>query len=135
MLAILIDTKTGLAKMSRAGHNSLIVKNRNKKEARIFKPSGIGLGIVDGDSFASKLEEMEIPFKKGDFFVLYSDGLTEEMNRENELFGEENTLAIINEGKYSTPEELRELLLTELNKFRNNAEQNDDITSVIVKIT
>ncbi len=134
MLAILIDTKTGLATMSRAGHNSLIVKNRDKNEAGIFKPSGIGLGIVDGDSFASKLEEMKIPFKKGDFFVLYSDGLTEAMNRENRMFGEESVLSIINNGKYSNPEELRDLLLKKVRKFRNGAEQNDDITLVIVKI-
>lgn len=134
MMAVQFDTKTKKAIICRAGHNTLFIKKGEKVNTEIIRPEGTGLGIIDGNSFSAKLSEETISFNKGDYFILYSDGLTEAMNRNYDLFGEEKVINIINSKKYSSPEELRDLLLKKTDKFRNGAEQNDDITIVIVKI-
>ncbi len=134
MMAIRFDIGSNRAVISRAGHNTLFIKKGSKGKIQVVRPEGTGLGIINGGTFSLRLEEEIISFKKGDYFILYSDGLTEAMNKKDELFGEEKVINIINTGNYSTAEELKILLLNKVKKFRNGAEQNDDITLVIVKI-
>ncbi len=80
------------------------------------------------------MEELVISFSRGDYFILYSDGLTEARNPDFELFGEERVMRIISGSNYSSPAQLRDILLDEVTRFRKNEQQNDDITLVIVKI-
>jgi sigma-B regulation protein RsbU (phosphoserine phosphatase) len=66
--------------------------------------------------------------------MFYSDGLIEAMDSNNELFGTDRLLNIINSNSYNNIGEMKEKIINAVNEFRNGCEQNDDITFVIGKI-
>ena len=48
----------------------------------------LGLRIDDGERFEAALEEVTIPLSGGDLFMFFTDGLSEQMNHAEDLFGE-----------------------------------------------
>lgn len=127
----LFDREKMKVKVCRAGHLPLLItENGNSK---LIKTKGIALGLDSGSLFESNLEEAEIELKNDQVFSFFSDGVTEAMNENNELFGEERLLKIFNEHYHKKSTSIMNIVEEEINKFRNNAEQHDDITMVIVK--
>jgi serine phosphatase RsbU (regulator of sigma subunit) len=134
MLSVLFDPTKKCAVISRAGHNPLMIFRGRQNRIEDVRPEGPGLGVVDGMAFDQKIEEVSVTFSTGDYFIIYSDGLTEAINPDRELFGEDRVQEIILKKEYSSPRELGELLMKSIGEYRQDAEQNDDITLVIVKI-
>jgi len=134
MLSVLFDLKKKQAIIARAGHTPLLLKKSNREDAEVILPKGLGLGITSGEDFDRKIEEVTIPMQSKDCFVLFSDGLTEAMNPKHELFGEERVKELLNQNYNLSSQEFRNLLLSHAGNFRENEEQNDDITIVIVKV-
>lgn len=134
MLSVLLDPGKKRAVICRAGHNPLLIFRARENRIEDVRPEGPGLGVVDGMAFDQKIEEVSVPFSTGDYFIIYSDGLTEAINPDRELFGEDRVHEIILKKEYSSPRELGELLMKSIGEYRQDAEQNDDITLVIVKI-
>jgi sigma-B regulation protein RsbU (phosphoserine phosphatase) len=134
MLSVLFDLKKKQAIIARAGHTPLLLKKSNREGAEVILPKGLGLGITSGEDFDPKIEEVTIPMQSNDCFVLFSDGLTEAMNPNHELFGEERVMTLLNQNHNLSSQEFRNLLLSQAGKFRENEEQNDDITVVVVKV-
>ena len=66
--------------------------------------------------------------KRGDICLLFTDGVTEAMNGQQELFGEERLLALLTEHRDKPPRELLECIFTSLVQYRGDAPQSDDIT-------
>ncbi len=118
--------------LARAGHNPVLY--HNGKELITLNNKGIGLGLETKGIFESNLEEMELDFNINDLFLFYSDGLTEAMNKDREEFGLENLKKIINNSLNSSSLELKNKINAEVDAFRGDYEQNDDITFVTVKI-
>jgi len=134
MLSVLFDLKKKQAMLARAGHTPLLLKKSNREDAEVILPKGLGLGITSGEDFDRKIEEVTIPMQSNDCFVLFSDGLTEAMNPNHELFGEERVMTLLNQNHNLSSQEFRNLLVSQAGKFRENEEQNDDITVVVVKV-
>ena len=118
--------------LARAGHNPVLY--HNGKEIITLNNKGIGLGLETKGIFESNLEEMEIDFNINDLFLFYSDGLTEAMNKDREEFGLDNLKKILTKSLNSTSLELKNKINAEVDAFRGDYEQNDDITFVTVKI-
>ena len=87
------------------------------------------LGMFDFASYPSR------PFHlcKGDILVVYSDGLTDAQNRQEEMFGEERLLKVIQQEAPSGSHVLEEKLLKSIHEFTQGVPQTDDITFVIVQ--
>jgi len=134
MLTVLFDLERRQAIVCRAGHNPIFLKKSKQNQIELIQSRGIGLGLEKGEIFKRQIEEVTFPLIPGDYFILYSDGLTEAMNANRELFGEDRVREIISSNNYSSATELQDILLTQVEKFRNGAEQNDDITIVTVRI-
>lgn len=135
----LFDLKTKTARICRAGHPPVIYKSKNG--TNIIWDKGIGIGLVrEGNEFneiglfKENVLETEIKFNDDDYFMFYSDGLIEAMDTNNELFGTNRLLNIIDSNSYKDTKEMKERIISDVNKFRNGREQNDDITFVISKI-
>lgn len=79
-------------------------------------------------------EETEMDINSNNIFLLYSDGLTEAMNRAKDEYGTERVLNILKENRDQSSEFIQSKLLNSVNVFRENTEQNDDITFVVVKV-
>ena len=119
-------------KICRAGHNPTLFANEN--EVKEINSKGIGLGLDNAKLFDANLQEIEMKLSSGDIFLFYSDGLTEAMNSFKEEFGLPNVKRILKEntGKHSV--DVQRNLIDEVKAFKGNAEQNDDITLVTIKI-
>jgi sigma-B regulation protein RsbU (phosphoserine phosphatase) len=103
-------------------------------EIKEIIPSGIGIGLEQGDIFEEKLEELEISLKSNELYVFYSDGVTEAMNSNKEFFGEKRFNDLLKSSGNKSTSIIQSEILSNLKLFRGTAEQNDDITFVLVKI-
>ena len=91
-------------------------------------------GLEDEKIFDINLEETEMDINSNNIFLLYSDGLTEAMNRSKEEYGTERVLNIIKENLDHSSKFIQSKLINSVDVFRENTEQNDDITFVVVKV-
>lgn len=127
----LFDKEKMKVKVCRAGHLPLLITENGI--SKLLKTKGIALGLDKGPLFESNLEEIEIDLKDGQVFSFFSDGITEAMNENNELFGEERLLKIFDENYQNHSTMIMDLIENEIKKFIGNAEQHDDMSMVIVK--
>jgi len=115
----------------RAGHTPLIYVS--EENAETFVPSGLGVGLERGKIFDSVLQQIEIPLKPNSLFAFYSDGVTEDISPDGELFGLEPLKNILKENKTKSVEIINQKILDALYAFRQSDQQSDDITLVLVK--
>lgn len=116
-------------KFCRAGHLPYLFVNNGKVEEVLTK--GIGLGLRQGSTFNSSIEERELEIKNGDVVVLYSDGVSEAQNADREEFSTNKLKKVLEESQYSNSQQIAEKILNEISQFRGTALQNDDITILI----
>jgi len=111
-----------------AGHNFPLIKKQNKYEFLKTKPEFILAGMEN-----MIYSENEITLEKGDTLFLYTDGVTEAMNRENKLFSDVKLLETVDKYKDSSPIKLLPLIKNEIDRFADGAEQADDITMLALR--
>ncbi|HEX7358333.1 MAG TPA: SpoIIE family protein phosphatase [Ignavibacteriaceae bacterium] len=133
MTLALFDTESRSVKFCRAGHMPLITANNGTVES--IKTGGIGLGLEKGDVFEKTLQEVEINIKPKQIFAFFSDGITEAMNESDEMFGEEKLTEILKGKSQNHSTDVMNYVWNEVKLFRGNAQPNDDMTMVIVKVT
>ncbi len=132
---IILDSKRRVINFASAGHNPMILYRGETKNTYFLNPKGIpvGLNLMEEDSFEKTIRKENIKLKRDDMLVVYTDGITEAMNRKKEQFGEERFLNLIREYGYHSPQNFVEKLDESLANFTGNAPQNDDITLVVIK--
>jgi sigma-B regulation protein RsbU (phosphoserine phosphatase) len=123
ILAI-VDPATNTFKLSNAGHMSPIIR-RASGEVEQFDEDLVGppIGVVDGYPFESETKSLE----PGDLIVLFTDGVDEAMNYQDELYGGDRLLEFVKNGP-AKADELGKALLADVRKHANGRPQNDDIT-------
>jgi len=116
---------------ARAGHDSLLHLGEKGRQA-LLTPAGLGLGLDGGHKFESTLEEKELNLSKGDFILLFTDGITEARNDNNDEFGEQRLLQLTNANGMISAKCLREKIFAEVESFQNGVQQHDDLTMVVI---
>ncbi len=133
MTLALFDTEYGTVKVCRAGHMPLLTAINGTVES--IKTQGIGLGLEKGEIFDRTLMEVELIIKPGQVYAFFSDGITEAMNENEELFGEDNLIEILKGKSHIKSNDIMENVWSEVKKFKGKAKPNDDMTMVIVKVS
>jgi sigma-B regulation protein RsbU (phosphoserine phosphatase) len=140
MTYAVVDVAQGSMTYARAGHTPMVylpAPGRAEPHAQVLVPSGMVVGLrIEGaaEKFAALLEEETIPLGAGDVIVLYTDGITEAMNLESDLFGDSRLSRIVEEHGHLESAELRERILREIEAFVGEADQHDDMTMVLLKV-
>jgi sigma-B regulation protein RsbU (phosphoserine phosphatase) len=140
MTYAVLDLDGGTLTYARAGHTPLIYlpsPGSGRVPAQILTPDGMVLGLrIDGVAakFESLLEERTLSLTAGDVFVFFTDGISEAMNQESDLFGEGRLSALVEEHGHLPSEELRERILRDIEAFVAGADQHDDMTLILMKI-
>jgi serine phosphatase RsbU (regulator of sigma subunit) len=134
MTYAVVDTKARSIRYARAGHNPVIRLDARTGLTHVLAPAGLGLGLDSGARFDHILEEAELPLQPGDFFLFFTDGLSEAMNTRAELFGETRLRRILEQGGALDSEELKQRILEEVRGFVGGAAQHDDMTLVVLKV-
>jgi serine phosphatase RsbU (regulator of sigma subunit) len=94
----ILDTQKSTFEWGRAGHEPLIVAHASG-ETDVFSPNGFALGVVPSSDFDELLEVETVHLKSGDRILIFTDGLTEAMNKEEEEFGMQRILDFMNNHK------------------------------------
>ena len=128
-----IDLNRGLLTFARAGHNPVLIFRQHGQEFYFLKPPGLGIGLEKGDVFDRTLAEESFALKSGDTIVLFTDGLTEARNAENEEFGEDRLTALIKSKPFHTAEELLDRIRAGYNLFTSRADPHDDLTCLVIR--
>ena len=126
----ILEISTGRLKAANAGHEFPCVK-RAGGEFELFKDKhGFVVGGMDG----TKYKEYDIMLGKNDFIFLYTDGVPEATNAENQLFGTDNMLRALNLAPDARPDEILANVHGEVNKFVKDAPQFDDLTMLCLEM-
>ncbi len=129
----LINTEKMEMQFCRAGHTQAIKTDGHSFETLI--PSGIAVGLQGKEVFNNSLEELKIKLTPNDLLCFFSDGLSEAMNEKKELFRIDRIKeTILNEFNAANCEIIQNKLLSQAEKFRGSAHQNDDITLVLIRV-
>ena len=124
-----LDTVTGKVEFANAGHNPPPVRHAGGGfEDLRSKPCFILAGM-DG----IKYRKNEFTLAPGDEIYLYTDGVTEATDSENNLYGEERLLALLNSMGDLSGEEICRAVKADIDAFVGDAPQFDDITMLYLK--
>jgi len=88
------------------------------------------LGILDDAAY----QETKIQLTSGDKIVFYTDGIVEAMNEQEEMFGFERLLEVVQSAKSTSAESLLNEILERVNDFVGRAHQHDDLTVIVVSV-
>ena len=121
---------TGKFAYVNAGHNPPLLKKRGGGYEFLKTAPRL---ILAWKKDVEYIEE-EITLEPGDTLYLYTDGVTEAMNTDNDLFSDERLLDALNKYIDYPPMELLPAIKREICQFANGAEQADDITMLALKV-
>ena len=125
----LVDLKTGHLDFCNAGHNPPVLVESGKAEFIEMLPNA-PIGLWPGMQYEG--EELQSIMDKPLF--VYSDGLNEAENRQQEQFSDERLVEILEKTPFESSKQMIELLSTEVEKHRDGAEPNDDLTMLCVRV-
>ena len=124
-----LETQTGRVTYANGGHNYPLLYETASGEVRPLRAQGIVLGIIPQPQF----EQRELTMRPGDVLLLYTDGVTEAMNSQRELFGDERLSAVLSAHHQHGPQAILDAVLAEVALFADGQSQADDITMVVIK--
>ena len=133
ILLALFDLSLNKVQVARAGHTPLI-RLRGSMVENIYT-KGIGIGLDKDNIFNTNIEELTLDILPNDLYMLYSDGVSESMNAQKDLYGSARIEQLILQNQNASPDTIKSSLLASLRTFSQNTEMHDDITFVILKIT
>jgi serine phosphatase RsbU (regulator of sigma subunit) len=125
-LFVVVDPKAQTVTVANAGHMAPLIRTTDGKVAPLGqKESGMPIGIARDQDF----EEVSRKFAPGDLLLMYTDGVTEAMNDENDLYGRERLVKLMQSGPGSI-RDLVETVVTDVARFSGDRPQRDDICLV-----
>ncbi len=120
---LIYDNTSKTLSYSNAGHTRPLYYRAAKNQIIALDSFGWFIGISDDTEY----EEKKITVSDGDRLFLYTDGITEAKNRENEDYGEIRLARFIKDNHNRNGKEFCETLLANVNKYIDGIEINDDI--------
>lgn len=115
-----------------AGHEHILVFRQAIGKCEAIVSGGIALGMVPDNSFLIK--EKEIILDDGDFVILYTDGITEARNINEELYGLERLISTVNTYAVDfNAEGLNYKIAMDVSTFMKGHSQLDDMTLIVIQ--
>ncbi len=127
---VAINIETGECEFASAGHGPLLVRHLNKNE-KITPKKGMPLGLFDPPIMP--FESISFKLAPGDAFVMYTDGLYEEINHNGEMFGTERISDIFSENSNGKAKSITKALISACQEWREGADAHDDLTVLTIK--
>ncbi len=110
-----------------AGHNPPLIL-RDAGSVDYLESSGVPIGMLDHDIW----KEESLEFGTGDYLFIFTDGIPEAINCQDEQFSDERLEEFVQQCRNQSPKELTELVMNEVRKFIGDVPRSDDITMVVL---
>ncbi len=136
MLAIYESSERRLNCVS-AGHNPMLLYRAARDEVTAVNPAGMPLGmpVTLGSSFEERLEEDEFTLQDDDAFLIFTDGITETINREGQQYGLDRlTQLFIAEASHRHKiTTISKAIVSRLDDFSGFVKPSDDLTFIVAR--
>lgn len=111
-----------------AGHSSPIcIRKSGKIELRTETQRVLGV-------LPTEYKHLTIPIYPGDKLILFTDGVTETFNDNEEIFGDENFLNLLKNNHQLNPQDLTDLVLKTIQDYRGKKDPSDDISFICLEV-
>ncbi|MCK5056088.1 MAG: serine/threonine-protein phosphatase [Candidatus Aminicenantes bacterium] len=122
-----LNPRSGHINFLNAGHLPPLVLRDGKVEST--EKGNLGLGILASAPYKAKKARL----KRGDLFIVYSDGVSEAQSEAEEFFGNERLFKLLSEMKDPFVSEVGAKILEAVDKFAGEAPRHDDLSLLILK--
>ncbi len=129
-----LDPETGKGRYVNAGHQDCLLM-RASGEVEWIKSTGTPLGLMAPDiiELMAPYSEQGFELQPGDLLALFSDGVTEAQDKDENEYGEERLSEFLRPIRHEPAEALVDKVFHEIDRFAGTAPQYDDITLFIIK--
>jgi sigma-B regulation protein RsbU (phosphoserine phosphatase) len=125
----ILELSTGKLTAANAGHEFPAIREPGGDFALYKDKHGFVIGGLDGARF----REYELQLQPGSKLFVYTDGVAEATNAENELFGTERMIDALNKDPDVPPQEILRNVRDSVDAFVKEAEQFDDLTMLCLE--
>ena len=125
----ILEISTGIVTACNAGHEYPVIGRNGKGFSLLTDNHGFVIGGMSG----MKYKDYTFKLDPGDSVFLYTDGVAEATDGEERLFGTDRLLAALNKSPQSSPQELIEHVIEDVDRFVGDAPQFDDMTMMCVR--
>ena len=122
------DPSSGRLTYANGGHDSPLIVHTDGSSDLIPSTGGIALGVMPDLEY----EENSVTLSPNDTLVLYTDGVTEAMNAQDEQFGMKRLTEVFKDGPPMDPSEVVQAVFDAVREFAGDTSQSDDITCLIL---
>ena len=127
----LLDLQTGHLDFSNAGHNAPVTGGGEHDGDFLDMESNAPIGLWPNLEYVGE----EIDSIKGRVLFIYTDGLNEAENTDQQQFGDNRLLDFLRQTHFTSAQQVIETLADAVNQHRNGAEPNDDLTMMCIKLS
>jgi serine phosphatase RsbU (regulator of sigma subunit) len=128
-LYAVLSQETGKLTYANAGHNQPLLFRSSSGELEILAKGGMALGVLEG----SRAEEHSVTLEPGDFLVFYTDGVTEAMNYDNQVYGEPRLEQTILSTRSETAQSILDTIEESVAAFAGSTPPSDDLTLMVLR--
>lgn len=138
LIYAIFDKRTDTLNIARAGHEMLLVVRPDEDgkvcAAQYAGGDGMAIGMVPPEIFDDIIEEQEIPFRKGDIAIFYTDGVTEAAaDGGEEEFGASRLANLVCANAEHSAEEINATIVHTLETYTKKHYFDDDLTLITLK--
>ena len=125
-----LNLSTGHLDFCNCGHNPPVLGGGEHQDAFLEMETNVPIGLIPNIQFVGQ----QIDNIKGRTLFIYTDGLNEAENTEQQQFGDERLLEILRKDHNPSSRQLIEQIAKEIGKFRQEAQPNDDLTMMCLHV-
>jgi phosphoserine phosphatase RsbU/P len=120
----ILNIRTGELRYANGGHNPPFLLRATGEVTPLEMTGDVALGVVEKFEFHSR----QLTLQPGDSVFLYTDGVTEAMNAQDELFGEARLVSVLKRLREAPMRGLIQGVMKAIQAFSQGLAQSDDIT-------
>lgn len=124
-----LDTSTGEMQFASAGHNPPLLYRHERGVCEEITSSGVAVGLFKTAAY----HEATVTLQENDILVLFTDGITEIINADEEEFGEERLKEVVCDHAHLPAQALAAVIIEEASVFAAEAGAFDDETLIVMK--
>jgi sigma-B regulation protein RsbU (phosphoserine phosphatase) len=126
----ILEVSTGKVIAANAGHDDALICRRNGETVPMKSKHNIVVGAFE----EARYTNFEFTLEKGEKILLYTDGLSEATDANDQLFGRERAIQAFDAYKDRDPQGIIEGVRSRVDEFVGEAPQFDDLTMLCLEL-
>jgi phosphoserine phosphatase RsbU/P len=135
MAYLILDHLHDSVTLARAGHDAPLWYRRQSQTVTPVKSPGMVVGIDSGSVFDRLTVDFAVPLEPNDCLVLYTDGVTETLNSDEDEFGVDRMMQSVRASANDGAQAIVKRIIEDVREFTGSVPQNDDMTLIAIRKT